>query len=148
LLEPDLLEIKTPMLRRLYLDWDARRRGREMPSRADFDPLDLKYCLGNLSLIDVAYDPLRFRFRIHASNVADGVGYDLTGKSLDIMPDLEYRRMASEHYAEAIETRRPVAKYRNRVVSTQRVWNCEALVLPLSADGKRVNMLMSGFVWY
>ena len=143
-----MLELKAPMLRKLYQDWDSRRRGRELPSRADFDPLDIKYCIGNLSLIDVAYDPLRFHFRIHASNVAQGMGYDLTGKDLDAMPDLEFRQMAADHYAEAIRTRLPVARYRDRQITGQRVWHCEALVLPLSADGKIVNMLMSGFVWF
>jgi len=143
-----LLELKTPMLRLLYQDWDAHRRGRELPARTDFDPLELKYCLGNLSLIDVAYDPLRFHFRIHASNVAQGMGFDLTGKSLDAMPDPEYRQIVHNHYAEVVHTRRPVAQYRDRQMTNQHVWSCEVLALPLSADGTLINMLMSGFVWY
>jgi hypothetical protein len=143
-----VLELKTPMLRQLYQDWDVRRRGREMPARADFDPLDLKYCIGKLSLVDVARDPLRFHFRIHASNVAQGMGFDLTGKSLDAMPDAEYRRLVTDHYVEVLETRLPVAKYRNRLMTDRHIWHCEVLVLPLSADGKTIDMLMSGFVWF
>jgi len=143
-----VLELKTPMLRQLYEDWDERRRGREMPARADFDPLDLKYCIGNLSLIDVAGDPPRFRFRIHASTVAGVMGFDLTGKNLDAMPDMEYRRMVADHYNEVLAVRGPVAKCRNRQMTDQHIWNCEVLVLPLSADGKTIDMLMSGFVWF
>jgi hypothetical protein len=141
-----VLELKTPVLRQLYQDWDARRRGREMPARADFDPLDLKYCIGHLSLIDVAGDPPRYRFRLHASTVAQSIGFDLTGKSLDAMPDAEYRRMVADHYNEVLAARKPVAKYRNRQMTDQHIWNCEVLVLPLSADGKTIDMLMSGFV--
>src|SRR4051794_23492799 len=44
-----VIEIESATLRRLYADWDARRRGRKLPARADFDPLELKYILGNLS---------------------------------------------------------------------------------------------------
>lgn len=141
-----MLELKTPVLRQLYQDWDARRRGREMPARADFDPLDLKYCMGKLSLIDVAHDPPRYRFRLHASSVAQSIGFDLTGKSLDAMPDAEYRRMVTDHYNEVLAARGPVAKYRNRQMTDQHIWHCEVLVLPLSADGKTIDMLMSGFV--
>lgn len=141
-----MLELKTPVLRQLYRDWEERRRGRELPARADFDPLDLKYCIGNLSLIDVAYNPLRFRFRLHASTVSQSMGFDLTGKSLDAMPDAEYRRIVAEHYGEVLATRRPVAKYRDREMTDQHIWNCEVLVLPLSSDGKTIDMLMSGFV--
>ncbi len=141
-----MLELKTPVLRQLYSDWDQRRRGREMPARADFDPLDLKYCMGNLSLIDVAQNPPRYRFRLHASTVAQGMGFDLTGKSLDAMPDTEYRRMVTDHYDEVLAARKPVAKYRNRQMVDQRILYCEVLVLPLSADGKTIDMLMSGLV--
>jgi len=141
-----MLELKTPMLRQLYQDWDKRRGAREMPARADFDPLDLKYCIGNLSLIDVAHEPLRYRFRLHASTVAQSVGFDLTGKNLDAMPDLEYRRVVADHYAEVVAARLPVAKYRNRQMTDRHLWHCEVLVLPLSSDGKIIDMLMSGLV--
>jgi hypothetical protein len=143
-----VLELKTPMLQQLHRDWDARRRGRDLPARSDFDPLDLKYVVGNLSLIDVAHDPLRYRFRIHGSNVAQGMGFDLTGKSLDALPDRQYRQLVEEHFTEVVAGRRPVAKYRNRLMTDQRIWHCEVLVLPLSADGKTIDMLMSGFVWF
>ena len=141
-----MLELKTPVLRQLYQDWDERRRGREMPARADFDPLDLKYCIGNLSLIDVAHEPLRYRFRLHASTVAQSIGFDLTGKDLDAMPDAEYRRIVADHYAEVLAARKPVAKYRHRQMTDQHIWSCEVLVLPLASDGKTIDMLMSGFV--
>src|SRR5579885_2176177 len=47
---------------RLYRYWDAKRQGRPYPARRDIDPLDFPYVLGQMMLIDVAYDPLRFRF--------------------------------------------------------------------------------------
>ena len=79
-----MLEIRTAILQRLYRDWDSRRGGREFPARADFDVLDFKYVIGQLALIDVTYDPLRFRFRLHGTGISQRVGYEMTGKELDV----------------------------------------------------------------
>jgi hypothetical protein len=49
-------------LRRLYEFWKERRGTRMAPARAEFDPLALRYVLGNLLLVDVLRDPLRFRY--------------------------------------------------------------------------------------
>ena len=45
--------IQHPDLRTLYDYWNERRRERRWPARADINPVDLKFALGNLSLIDV-----------------------------------------------------------------------------------------------
>ena len=142
-----LEDLKTPALRRLLQDWEDRRRGRDLPARKDFDPADIRYIVGNLSLVEVLRDPLDFRFRIHATNVAERMGFDLTGKMLTALPDQQYAALIRQHYTETVTLRRPVARYRNRVMTDQHTWHCEVLVLPLSSDGKTVDMLMSAFVW-
>ena len=141
-----VIEIQAPDLQRLYQDWDRRRRGREFPARSDFDPLDLRYILGSLSLIDVLRDPPRFRIRLHATNVVDRAGMDLTGRFIDEMPE-ERRKTAAAHYERVIAERAPVARlYEHRPID-ERMWNCEILVLPLASDGATIDMLMSAFVW-
>ena len=82
-----MLELHAPQSRRLYDDWETRRHGRLFPARADFDPLELRYIIGNLSLLDVLRDPLRFRYRVHSTNMAQFLGFDLTGKEIDAAPD-------------------------------------------------------------
>jgi hypothetical protein len=145
--EPEL-SIKSPLLQRLHQDWESRRRGRRMPARADFDPVDLKYVLGYLSLIDVQRDPLRFRFRIHASNVAGRVGFDLTGKDVDAIADVHYRKLVSAHYIAVVEQRRPVVEFRDRVVTDNVCLHCEILALPLGNDGETVDRIMTCMVWF
>lgn len=142
-----MLELNSPMLQRLYGDWEARRRGRELPTRADFDPCDLGYALGYLSLIDVYQNPLRFRFRLQGTAVVDRVGRDNTGKFIDEMTDLRHSAMATEHFSEVLTTRRPVVKARRAYVTDVRVWNCEILVLPLSNNGADVDMMISCIAW-
>ena len=145
--EPEL-SIKSPLLQRLHQDWESRRRGRQMPARADFDPVDLKYVLGYLSLIDVQRDPLRFRFRIHASNIAGRVGFDLTGKDVDAIADVHYRKLVRAHYIAVVERRRPVVEFRDRVMTDNVCLHCEVLALPLANDGETVDRIMTCMVWF
>lgn len=138
-----MVEIESATLRQLYTDWDAQRRGREFPARADFDPLDLKYVVGNLSLIDVHYAPIRFHYRLHATNVTRRLGYELTGKSLDANPNVAAREKIQKHFAAVVEDRVPLAIMNCFVTPDGRDVDHESLVLPLSRDGLTIDMLMS-----
>jgi hypothetical protein len=145
--EVAVLEIKTPSLQRLYQDWQDRRRGRAFPARADFDVLELGYIIGNLSLLDVRYNPLRFRFRLHANGVTERVGYEMTGKYVDELPLTDTRLMVQRHYEAVVDRREPIVEVRARQIVDDRMLPCEVLALPLAADGATIDMLMSGVVW-
>ena len=140
----DALGVERPKLRRLYRDWSERRHGRLMPSRTDFDVLDLAYLLGDLNLLDVLYEPLRFRFRVHGSNAVARLGFDLTGKTIDGYPDPDYRRIVREHFTAAVQSKAPQRILRDPYRVKDRVLRWEGLILPLSADGSTVNMLFVG----
>ncbi len=74
-------------LRRLYAYWNERRGSRRFPARADIDPLDLTFLMGNMILIDVIEgDPPGFFIRLHGTNLAQRAGYELTGKMLNDLP--------------------------------------------------------------
>ena len=145
--EVHVLSIRTPQLQTLYLDWDHRRNGRQFPARRDFDVLDLKYIIGNLSLLDVSYEPLRFRFRLHASGVSERVGYEMTGHDLDELPQPDTREVMRRHYVDVVERRMPIVQMREREILDNRLVHCEVLALPLARDGKTIDMLMSGVIW-
>ena len=140
------LDIRAEKLRRLHRDWDLRRGGRKFPARADFNPWDLKYIVGNLSLIDVLRDPLRFVFRLHATGNAERIGVDLTGKEVAMMPTAKLAARVRAHYELVVATGAPVAQHRDGRFD-ERDWDYEVLVLPLSNDGAAINMLMSALVW-
>jgi hypothetical protein len=144
---PSLLEIRTAILQRLYRDWDSRRGGREFPSRADFDVLDFKYVIGQLALLDVSYDPLRFRFRLHGTGISQRVGYEMTGKELDDLPPPLIRSSMRRHYSEVVGRRVPIVEARERQIRDDSIVDSEALALPLSSDGKTIDMLMVGVVF-
>ena len=143
---PQPEDIASPILRQLFLYWDTRRGGREFPARRDIDPLDFPYALGNVMLVDVLYGPLRFRFRLHGTELALRAGYDMTGKMIGQLPDPENRGVLLERCQTLVETRRPIFVAANRLVDT-RPCSYEAIWLPLSDGGGAVTMLMGALIY-
>lgn len=140
----DVGTLTNAALKRLHNEWQSRCRGQRFPARADFDPAAMGYILGNLSLVDVRRHPLRFFFRVHASNIAARVGFDMTRKFLDEIPDVRYRSVILDHYLRTLDERRPIAARHEQEVTDRTVLNCEAVALPLAHDGENIDMMMTG----
>ncbi len=138
------MDLKSEALRCLYRDWERWRGARLFPDRFDIDPLELRYILGNLSLTDVFYDPLRFFYRIHATSSAERLGFDLTHKSLDALPDQSVREILRQGLTQALEARAPILRSQERVMATKEFGFIEALILPFSRDGRTIDMLATG----
>jgi hypothetical protein len=138
-----MIELHAAQSRQLYADWKTRRRGRLFPARADFDPLELRYIIGNLSLLDVIRDPLRFRYRVHSTNMAEWLGYDLTGKDIDMSPKPGRGTEIKDHFARVVESGEPLARVHEWLGGNHRTLKHEALVLPLASDGITIDMIMS-----
>lgn len=134
-------QIRHPDLLRLYDYWATRRRGRSFPARADLDPVEFRFALGNVTLIDVLYEPLRFRFRLVGTLMAQRMGWDLTGKMVDEIPDASYRDSVIQGFRKVVETRRPnMTLYERDVDGKPRRF--QVLRLPLATDGETIDMLL------
>jgi hypothetical protein len=133
--------IEHPDLRTLYDYWAERRRGRRWPARADINPLELKFALGNLSLIDVSRDPLRFTFRLTGTLFSQRLGMDLTGKTVDDIPDPAYRAEVNAAYKKIVDSGEPSVVLGERLIDGE-PRRFETLRLPLSEDGKSVTMIV------
>ena len=146
-----MLEITHPKLRRLYEYWLEKRGDRKMPSRADIDPLDITFVIGNVILVDVidgepGGEPPRFRIRLHGTNLSQRVGYELTGKMLDELPVTEFRALAQQSFARVVTIADATHGRRDRVPDG-RFARYETVIMPLSADGERVGMLLCGLIY-
>ncbi len=140
-------EIVHPNLRRLYEYWVEKRGEREMPARVDIDPLDILYIVGNVILVDVIDgDPLRFHIRLHGTNLAERVGYELTGKMLDELPVDDFRALAQQSFSWVTSKAQPLHSRRDRIIDG-RFARYETVIMPLSDDGERVNRLLIGLVY-
>ena len=138
--------IHDPRLARLYAYWAQRKGSRRFPARRDLDPVDLRYVLGHLMLLDVLRDPLRFRYRLHGAEITSRVGYDLTGRFLDEIPDPEYRDYAVSRCKALVESGEPLVTRRDRTLGGQ-LNSYEALWLPFSENGVNVTMLLCGLIY-
>jgi hypothetical protein len=145
--------IETPLalvdadLRRLYEFWKERRGTRMAPSRAELDPMAMRYILGNLLLVDVLRDPLRFRYRLCGTNIVARAGFDLTGRFVDEHPEPQFRDFALARYRNVVETAAPLHGLRDEVLD-QRTRRYEVLMLPLSSDGASVDMVLVAMKYF
>jgi hypothetical protein len=140
-------EIPAPHLRKLYEWWRARHVGGKLPSRRQIDPFDLKFLLGNLMIIDVTHDPLRFRFRLIGTNIASHMERDWTGQPLDTYPGAEFREHLRKTYEAVVSDGQPVSNSR-RLLVDGRYYRYDGLIVPLSTDGKTIDALLVGIVPY
>jgi hypothetical protein len=134
-------QIRRPMLRQLYEYWDRRRGTREFPGRPDIDPIDMRFALGHISLVDVLYEPMRFRYRLHGSIIAARLGIDMTGKFVDEIPEPGRRGFVAENFRVVVVTRQPLLRSGERVMDEQ-AWNFDSMILPLGLADGVIDMLL------
>lgn len=140
---PDAIKqvLASPTLLRLYDYWRGKWRGTALPGRLDIDPIDFSYALGDITLVDVFYEPLRFRFRLDGTRHVEHFGFDMTGQFLDEFPEPEMRQAIFDNYRSIVETRQPQRYYRD-LTADGRPFRYEALLMPLAADGDKIDMIM------
>ncbi len=115
-----------------------------MPARSDLSPADMISFLPNIILLDVLRDPLDFRYRLIGTKVTlQMLHTDNTGLT---MRELESKGQGPGskifgNCLRAVETCGPVAAQTPYVGKNSDFKATEDVILPLSADGKTVNML-------
>ena len=131
---------------RLFAYWSERRGERRFPARADLDPAAFAFILGNLVLMEVHREPLRFRYRLHGVNLVQRDGYDMTGRWLHDHPEPQYRGQIERVYSQVANTGELVHGIRDIEVDG-RIRRYESLVLPLGRDGTTVDIIMGAQVY-
>jgi hypothetical protein len=137
--------IRDQALARLLTYWDEKRGTREFPARADIDPLDLGYVLGNVILVDVFHNPMRFHIRLYGSNLAHRMNFDMTGQDLDDHPCPDFRARVARDWRQTVESRQVTHLIVDEWMDDRHV-RYESLRLPLSTDGHVVDMLLVAVV--
>ena len=129
-----------------YEYWLRKGAGKSMPVRADIDPLDIPRLLSNVFLMDVVPgSPRRFRFRLVGTRIAELEG-EMTDRFLDeFVPGATGTAMA-RHYDDTVDGRISV-RHETLHWRKREYINYDVLLLPLSSDGRTVDMLF-GFARY
>jgi len=121
-----------------------------VPSRRDFDPLDLPpRLLRHIWMVDVEVDPPRFRFRLCGSHLVEALGFDPTGRDYtDVFPDFA----KSDTFA-ALSRVRDLGEPSWRagdpklVSPAHEIRLLERVFLPLTRDGQRVDIVLAASIY-
>ena len=106
-------------------------------------PLDLHFMLDRIALTEVHEDPRRYRLRLVGSYWYQLTGFELTGKWTHEFASANQRKLTEDFYVALIDGRRPRFTQRDIIVDGQ-LLRYEIMLLPLSEDGSRISMIMTG----
>ncbi|GAB2179287.1 PAS domain-containing protein [Dongia sp. agr-C8] len=148
-MEPTFVtELQAPeaaTLKRLQAYWEGKKGDRPAPPKSAIDPAELRDLLPDILLIDVVGDPPRFRARLFGSALVAAYGEEVTGKfgeevDLDAVHD-ELMRFVERAAAQC----KP--QYLRTAFTKRggRHLRYEQIILPLSDDGRKTNMLLSAY---
>lgn len=125
-------DIASPHGRRLYRHWLDLRGDGEMPARQAFDPFDVPWILGDLSLIEIV--PGDYLFRVDSSRAVQFFGSEMTGRLLSQYPGAGSARIGHirNAYDTVVAARAPHVWLRDALVQGKRR-QIEQLLVPLGS---------------
>jgi hypothetical protein len=137
----DSISSRDEWLNQLLHSWRNARCGWRLPSSESLDPLQLlNIARGRAHLVDVrASKPEGYRFRLWGTVNSYGGGH--TNKTLGEMPAGLMRNAAIEDYWEVATTGVPTYQLISHL-DNNTAYSYARLLLPLAADGRRVDQLV------
>lgn len=131
-------ELSSPEQVAFYQYWQLIKGDKELPSRADFDPMKIPKSLPYLIMEEVFCDPLRFKIRLIGSKCkAPG---DYLGKFTTDIPEMAD---VTEMLSKVLEVKKPFFYFNSIKHSFGDFDLYSSLVLPFSKDGENINILMA-----
>jgi hypothetical protein len=128
-------------LRRLLEYWIALRGSRLMPSWSEVMLSELGEHLERLHVL--SYErPGRFRFLRHGGGVTNPDIRDMTGLTTQDYRDPRFGGLVTRHYQECANGRAPIYRHVIARLSGE-PYEFYRLILPLSDDGLRANILLA-----
>ena len=124
--------------------WRGKCGERFAPTREDIDPTEIAALLPRVMLADVVTaddGSPDFLYRLSGTGICDVHGYDLTKLHPRDLSPPAYGQMVYDHYCAAVKGRTPMAHVL-ALKTDKRQRSYARIILPLSADGESVTMLM------
>lgn len=131
-------------LLRIRAYWLEKRGARRWPARADIDPVEIPDLLPEIILLDAVGTPPRFRKRLVGSSIVEKEGVDSTGRWLDESLNPAIRDEVVRQHHEAAEAPEGNCYTVAFAGGDGKHYSYQRLLLPLSSDGRRVDMLFGG----
>lgn len=134
-------------LQRLYDYWRSRCRDGALPSRRDIDPLDIPDLLANVFMLDVIGDAEDFVFRLAGSLVEEAFSMPLRGRSIAEIQKAAGTPIPVAQHVEVARGGGPRYREGSMLVAGREHWRTHRLLLPLSSNGGKVDVLMGGAIF-
>jgi hypothetical protein len=129
--------------RAFFAYWDSRRQGRRMPARPDLDPIDMKAWLSGIQLIDVFENPRKLVYRLVGEVEVQMRGFNHAGRQVEDAFFAVSKEEALRNYDLTIDGGWMVYDWARYVAAGGFQVSQETIFLPLSDDGRRVNMVVT-----
>ncbi len=136
--------IEDKRLLALYRYWESKRGERTMPARADIDPTEIPALLPIILLVDVM-ETGTYRYRLAGTEIVGTFGHDITGKTFaEVLPGGKYLEYITSLVNDVVSNGRPLYSESAFLSKEHFGRQVRRLVLPLSADGQVVDMILGG----
>ena len=138
---------RDPVLIALLAYWSRKRDGRLMPARRDIDPAEIKPLLPHVMLYnaDAASD---YSIRLVGQAIVEFIGHNFTGSAATAGMDERAATNMRQILGMVAETGRPVFRAGKTYWWLDRSYrDFEACFLPLSPDGRTVNIILAGVIF-
>lgn len=124
-----------------HAHWRSLCRPDALPSRQAIDPAEIKPMLPNLLIMDIERAPLRIRYRLVGTAIAEGSRRDITGLYLDQIKfdHPRERTMFEAGYGLLLESRAPVFGRILWVARSDLTLTYESAIFPLASDGRTID---------
>lgn len=132
-------ELSSPAQIVFYDYWQQLRAVSLMPTRASFNPMKIPSSLPYIIMVDIEREPTRFRARLMGSKC--GTPNKYLGRVLN--NDIPELQNDAEMFKKCIDTKSPYFYFDKITLNNGIVKQYSSLVLPFSADGEAVNIVMA-----
>lgn len=140
--------IRAPSLRNLLGYWRTKNAhlGR-LPARADLQPDEMLPFLPFVALITVQNQQPRFQFRLVGTGIVGAFGRETTSRAVDETLFGDNAMEVEQFFSIPVQNLGPAyATGKYTVTPTGRSLPFETLLVPLSSDGRSIDMLLGGLV--
>lgn len=140
-----LSELSDPVVTSMLDYWKSKRLGKPMPGPDDLNPAEFARYMPNLQLIQVEHQPLDFTYRILGGSMAASFGGNHRGSKVRDLNALRpgLGNLLFELFRLVVERRRPFGVGGMLVSLEGRNVEFEGVHMPLSANGDRVDRILS-----
>lgn len=137
------VSLAAPVLKRLYAYWQTKA-ARRPPTRADIDPIEIGADIRNVVLLDVALDPLQFRWRLLGGALVDAIGRNVSGKAFEEIYPYPLYADVMRVFSRVVLTGLPIRHVGTARFAGRDHLRYESLHLPLLGNDGEIAMMFGG----